>query len=214
MIMAIAVVNFLSASFIKNQGYWHFESDELSCFYQLLSFLLCCFVIVTLIKSRDEQYLQALLILSMLSFTAHQGIAGGIVTKLLIFIGISKFFLQVITPLGRWRLFACIVGLTATFWCLSMMITITTSLGGIDVTAPDSPSDGIFISKTDEIYTLYRFQNWWVQPQPVYALFREVPILPGLKLVKRMDYVNSTNEVCVSRTPDGAYVIVDGVPEN
>ncbi len=198
--MALIVVYLLIGGFFDLQGHWEFDNENVAKVSSYLSMALYLLVVFRLIKPSGVQDIQALILLLILPNLEHP------------LMGIGRLWLLLIVLAFRWTKFSRVVGLTAIALSIWMGSLAMTCLCGIETASPSSPKGGEFCSKTDGIYFLYKFHYDWV-PANVYGLFRQVPILPGIQLVKRVDLLNSSREVCVSRTPEGNYTIVDGPPE-
>lgn len=198
--MALVVVNLLIGGFFEQQGHWEFDNETVAKASSYLSMGLYLFVVFRLIKPNGVQDIQALILLLILPNLEHP------------LMGIGRLWLLLIVLAFRWTKFSRVVGLTAIALSIWMGSIAMTCLNGTAMASPGSPKGGEFCSKTDGIYFLYKFHYIWV-PENVYGLFRQVPILPGIQLVKRVDLLFSRKEVCVCRTPEGNYTIVDGPPE-
>ncbi|MBP9091493.1 hypothetical protein KBI23_10720 [bacterium] len=198
--MALIALNLLIGGFFEQQGHWEFDNEIVAKVSSYLSLALYLLVVFRLIKPNGVQDIKALILLPILPNLEHP------------LMDIGRLWLMLIVLAFRWTKFSRVVGLTAIALSIWMGSIATNCLTGISVAIPYSPKTGEFCSKTDGIYFLYKFHYSWV-PKPVYGLFRQVPILPGVQLVKRVDLLYSRRKVCVCRTPEGNYTIVDGPPE-
>ncbi|MFA7337926.1 MAG: hypothetical protein WC028_14150 [Candidatus Obscuribacterales bacterium] len=198
--MALIVVNLLIGGFFEQQGHWEFGNESVAKVSSYLSIFLYLFVVFRLIKPRSAQDLQAAMLLLILPNLDHP------------LMDLGRQILLAIVLASRWTSFSRVVGVTAVALTVWLSSIATNCLTGISVAIPYSPKTGEFCSKTDGVYFLYKYHYSWV-PKPVYGLFRQVPILPGVQLVKLIDYLDSRRNVCVCRTPEGNYTIVDGPPE-
>lgn len=198
--MALIALNLLIGGFFEQQGHWEFDNEIVAQVSSYLSLALYLFVVFRLIKPKSAQDIQALILLLILPNLEHP------------LMGIGRLWLVLIVLAFRWTKFSRVVGLTAIALSIWMGSIAMSCLNGTAVAIPYSPKTGEFCSKTDGVYCLYKYHYSWV-PKPVYGLFRQVPILPGVQLVKLIDYLDSRKNVCVCRTPEGTYTIVDGPPE-
>lgn len=199
--MALIVVNLSIGGFFEQQGHWEFTNDNAAEASSYLSYALYTLTLFRLIKPKGVQDIQALILLLILPNSDSP----------LLYLG--REILLVIILVFRWTRFSRIVGLTAVAATLIMASALMNCLhcegGGV----PYSPKNGELCSKTDNIYFLYRFPCGWYTNY-AYGLFRQVPIIPGLQLIKRLDYINTDKTVCVCTTPEGNYIIVDGPPRD
>jgi len=210
-VMALLALVTVIGGFFEKQGCVVFDSPTFELINTSIRGAILLFVLFRLIRPRDQQDLQALMILMVMPFSGD------------IYTGLASLVALCVTLLCRWHLLARIVGLSAMALCVFVMPKLLVpgcSIGTDGI--PNSPSKGIFVSKTDDIYFLYRYwyNNWLWQrlgsvrvKEQTYGLFKVVSIFPGLSLVKRIDYINSKTDPIVCRTPEGNYTIVDEVPQ-
>ncbi|CAN5468914.1 hypothetical protein BH11CYA1_BH11CYA1_20080 [soil metagenome] len=199
--MALIAVNILIGGFFEQQGHLEFDNENIANASYYLSITLYLLAIFRLIKPRGSQDIQALILLLILPN----------LDKPVMYLG--RAMLIMIVVLFRWTRLSRVVGLTAVTLSLLIGPVLMTCISIHGSGIPYSPKTGELCSKTDEIYCLYRFPCGWYTKY-AYGLFREVPLLPGIKLVKRIDELATDKNVCVCTTPQGNYIIVDGPPRD
>lgn len=198
--MALIAVHLLIGGFYARQGYWEFNNESIAKVSSYLSIFLYLFVLFRLIKPKGAQDIQATMLLLILPNLEHP------------LMGIGRVLFLLVVLAFRWTGFSRVVGLTAVSLVLLITPMIMSCLSSENCAIPYSPKTGEFCSQTDGVYFLYKYHYSWV-PTPVYGLFRQVQIFPGIRLVKPIDNLFSSRDVCVCRTPEGNYTIVDGPPE-
>lgn len=198
--MALVVVYLLIDGFYEQQGHVEFDSTTISNISNYLCGFLYLFTIFRLGKPNSVQDIQGLMLVFILPNMDFP----------LMYLGKQLLFLIVITL--RWTNLSRKIGLGIVGLALFNAPTLLSGICTMPCGYPYTPKTGEFCSKTDEVYDLYKY-HYATTPTPIYGLFRQVPILPGVRLVKPIDNLSSSREVCVSRTPEGNYTIVDGPPE-
>ncbi len=198
--MALIVVYLLIDGFYEQQGHVEFDSKTISNISNYLCGFLYLFIIFRLGKPNSVQDIQALMLIFILPNMDFP----------LMYLGKQLLFLIVITL--RWTNLSRKIGLGIVALALFNAPALLMGICSIPCGYPYTPKTGEFCSKTDQVYDLYKY-HYATTPTPTYGLFRQVPILPGVRLVKPIDNLSSRREVCVCRTPEGNYTIVDGPPE-
>lgn len=198
-LMIFFVLQEIIGEFAVNQGYWQIDSALAVNFVNSAKRVLSLFICYRLIRPVGTQDIKALIILSLLPSSFFYSCFNNLITNT-----------ALITC--RWYrysriLAALLVALSCTIWS-----NWPTYIMGCKIPSGLTTTAGDFVSSTDGIYNLYKYPRHYQAKGYPYALFRELTLFPGVKLVKGLDACLSKGAVLVRRSEDGNYHIEGGFP--
>lgn len=195
--MFFVVFEAIAGGFFAQQGYLRITSPQTEQFLLLALKCISLLIAFRLLRPRGAQDIQLLL-------------AATLVPSSIDFWPGRIYLLTLLVLFGRWHKFTRFSGvvlivLFSTIWYQSLNL-----LEGCNPAAYQEiwPAKGRFISSTDNIYNVYYFENPLYGAN--YALFREIKLVPGLELVKRLYIGPGSHKPVVMRDPDGIYMLVGG----
>lgn len=198
-LMFFFVLEAFLGGFYANQGYWRIDSELASSFLECLSKLMIFFIALRMVRPCGAQDIQTLTA-GLLLPTSHD------------WWFFRLFALKLAVVFCRWNKYSRIIAAALIIWYSTVWNSWPAYVAGCGLTRYEGlwPAQGEFISSTDGIYNLYKFPNYF--NGPTYALFRELKVMPGVELVKRLYLCPVGADVQVMRNPDGKYVLVGGTP--
>ncbi len=197
-LMILFVLRAIVGQFYENQGFWHIASSEARALIATIAFALSMFIIFRLVKRRGSDDLKALMVFMLLP--SQNNCVSSLFELVIIF---SFVMFRLGLPNIPW-----VIGLL----CIGAFCGIRMPALFTYDSPPPNPVNGTFVSSIDGIYNLYKFDGPYAPNFYDFVLYREVKVFPGVSLAKSIDHVRSPDGVAAARTPDGNYVIVDGVP--
>ena len=198
-LMILFFLQAIIGGFYVNQGYWQIDSRLVTNFLNIATLALSLFLCYRLLSPVGAQDIQSLVILFLLpstssfSYFINLGIEAALVT--------CRWHRYSRIPAALW------VALSCTIWSHWPAYII-----GCNLSTYLTTKEGVFVDTTDGIYNLYKYPRHCQAKGYPYALFRELTLFPGVKLVKGLDDCLSKGAVSVRRSKDGNYHIEGGVP--
>lgn len=190
--VALCLLNVIIGSFFSNQGHWEFDSVLAGSICNQVSLLIYSVIALRLFKSRDNLNIQLMMLLLLLPKPDE------VVTVI-----VQQIFV-VLVVLTRWisvKRASAILLIAGAMVAAPIMLLCLNSINKFS-----TPKNGRFISSTDNLYNLYRYQNKWSR-KLTYRLFRELRVCPGFRLVKEIDQISTSSSVEVNRSLEGKYSI-------
>lgn len=184
--------------FFNTHGYIVIESMEVIKILSTIFLGLTTFIILRQIKPAGAQDIQALAVMLILPTPDFN------------YTCIAELMPQVVLAC-RWfkptRLLAVVPLL---FICYLIPWGL---IQGCNMGAAPTKEGATVIDTADGIYKLCSYHTYYDGGR-LYALFREVEIMPGISFVKRVEHGSYCYKPSLQRTPDNQYVIVPSALEN
>jgi hypothetical protein len=199
-LMILFVFQGIIGGFSIHQGYWQIDSPWAVNFLNYAKQALRLFICYRLIKPAGVQDIKALIILFLIPSSS------------VFYACFNNLDIEIALITCRWHRYSRIpaalwVALSCTIWCHWPAYIL-----GCNLSTYLTTKEGVFVGTTDGIYNLYKYPRHYQAKGYPYALFRELTLFPGVKLVKDLDDCLSKGAVSVRRSEDGNYHIEGGVP--
>lgn len=192
---ALCLLNLIIGTFFSNQGHWEFDSFHAGSTCNGISLFIYTMIALRLFKSRDNLNIQLLMLLLLLP--KPDEVVTVIVQKTFVVLVVFTRWMSVKRASAILLIAGAIVAAPILMFCLNSISEFST------------PKNGKFISSTDNLYNLYRYQNKWSRKSK-YRLFREIRVCPGLRPVKEVNMITTAAPVQVTRSEAGKYIIETG----